>query len=215
MSIAVDVQGAQVVTPYTQKFGVTFPVAVDTADVFGQAFRLKAIPETFLVDEVGIIRVQGKGPDRALLNQIEAVLKEPVTTVRAELSPLPAARSKADLEKRIADNPSDWPARVALARLCDTEGRFADAILQLEAAAKVQPRETSVPFVWGLVLLRRDQTDAALAKLKQARDLDPDNWRIRKQIWAIEHPEKFYSADSPDYGWQREELAREKNAATK
>src|SRR2546422_5796638 len=36
LSIAVDVQGAPVAKPYVQKAGVTFPVAVDTADVLGQ-----------------------------------------------------------------------------------------------------------------------------------------------------------------------------------
>ena len=70
------------VKPYTQKFGVTFPVAVDTADVFGQAFGLKAIPVTFLVDEVGIIRLRGGGPNAALLQQIEAVLREPLSKMR-------------------------------------------------------------------------------------------------------------------------------------
>jgi len=65
--------------------------------------------------------------------------------------------------------------------------------------------------VWALVLLHQGEKNAALAKLKQARDLDPDNWRIRKQIWAIEHPEKFYTGDSPDYDWQNEQLNREKN----
>ncbi|MCI0540680.1 MAG: hypothetical protein L0Z50_36230, partial [Verrucomicrobiales bacterium] len=50
----------------------------------------------------------------------------------------------------------------------------------------------------------------ALVKLKKARDLDPDNWRIRKQIWTIEHPEKFYTQDSPDFGWQKEELAQKR-----
>jgi len=49
-----------------------------------------------------------------------------------------------------------------------------------------------------------------LSKLKQARDLDPDNWRIRKQIWAIEHPDKFYTGKSPDFNWQSEQLKKEK-----
>ena len=65
------------VKPYTQKFGVTFPVAVDAADAFRQALGLKAIPVTFLVDEVGIIRLQGGGPNAAMFQQIEAVLREP------------------------------------------------------------------------------------------------------------------------------------------
>ena len=45
-----DVQGPEVVAPWVKKYGVTFPVAVDTADVFGAAFGLKAIPVSFLVE---------------------------------------------------------------------------------------------------------------------------------------------------------------------
>lgn len=59
-------------------------------------------------------------------------------------------------------------------------------------------------------MLQQGRKDAALTKLKQARDLDPDNWRIRKQIWAIENPDKFYTGKSPDFGWQSEQLKKEK-----
>jgi hypothetical protein len=65
-------------------------------------------------------------------------------------------------------------------------------------------------LVWGLVLPHQGANASALQKLKLACDLDPGNWRIRKQIWALEHPDKFYTGDSPDYDWQKEELAREK-----
>jgi len=211
LSIAVDVQGPKVVKPYVEKFGVTYPVAVDASDIFGQAFGLKAIPVTFLVDEVGIVRLRGEGPSRALLAQIEAILKEPQLSVRGKSPQLSAAGTKADLEQKVAATPSDWRSRLALARIQDEEGQPARAVAQLEAAAKLQPRDTSIAFVWALVLLHQGERNAALAKLKLARDLDPDNWRIRKQIWAIEHPEKFYTGDSPDYDWQNEQLSREKS----
>jgi tetratricopeptide (TPR) repeat protein len=204
-----------VVTPYVQKFGVTFPVAVDTADVFGQAFGLKAIPVSFLVDEVGIIRLEGNGPSVELLRQIEELLKEPLTRTRGIMPQLAAARSKDALERAVADTPVDWRARLALARVYDSEQRFAEAVSQLDAAAKIQPRESSIPFLWGLVLLHQNEKENALAKLKLARDLDPQNWRIRKQIWALEHPDKFYRGDSPDYDWQKEELVREKTQGQK
>lgn len=213
LSIAVDVQGPKVVKPYVEKFGVTYPVAVDTSDIFGQAFGLKAIPVTFLVDEVGIVRLHGGGPSPELLAQIEAILKEPQTSVRGESPQLPAAAMKADLEQKVASTPNDWKSRLALARICGEAGRYSEAVAQLVDAARLQPGEASIPFVWGLVLLHQGQKQAALLKLKQARDLDPENWRIRKQIWAIEHPEKFYNASSPDFGWQKEELAREKESA--
>jgi len=206
----VDVQGAGVVRPFTQKFGVTFPVAVDPADVFGAAFGLKAIPVTFFVDEVGIIRLQGGGPNAALLREVETLLAEPATALRAKQPQLGAARSQADLEQLVATAPEDWRARLALARVHDEAQRYPDAVAQLEAAAKIEPRRAEIPFVWGLVLLHQGQKEKALAKLKHARDLDADNWRIRKQIWAIEHPDKFYTADSPDYDWQKTQLAREK-----
>ena len=198
------------VRPYTKKFDVTFPVAVDASDVFGQAFGLKAIPVTFLVDEVGIIRLQGGGPNATLLRQIEAVLQEPLCQMRGARPQLASARSREELERTVVRAPEDWQARLALARLDDAEGQFSDAISELEAATKLQSRDASIPFLWGLVLLHQDQRDAALAKLKSARDLDPENWRIHKQIWAIEHPDKFYTGETPDFGWQKEELQREK-----
>ena len=61
-----------------------------------------------------------------------------------------------------------------------------------------------------MVLLEQGLREEALQRLRAARDLDPKNWRIRKQIWAIEHPEKFYESKAPDYSWQQEELARER-----
>jgi tetratricopeptide (TPR) repeat protein len=170
---------------------------------------------TLLIDEVGIIRVQGGGPSPELLRQIETVLKEPVTRARGKPQQLPNTRSKAELEATLERAPADWRARLALAAIYDAEGRLANAISQLEAAEKLQPRESSIQFTWGTILLNRDQKEQALVRLKRARDLDPGNWRIHKQIWAIEHPEKFYTKDSPDFAWQKEELAREKEKSSK
>src|SRR5206468_2160791 len=144
-------------------------------DVFGTAFGLKAIPVTFLVDEVGIVRLRGGGPEAGLLKRIESILEETPALVRAVLPRLPAARSKSELKKLAAKNPSDWRSRLALARQYDAEGGYTDAVDELEAAQKLEPKTAEIPFVWGLVLLHKNQKDDALAKLKQARDLDPDN----------------------------------------
>lgn len=207
-----DVQGANVVRPYVQQAGATFPVFVDTADIFGHAFGLNAIPVTYLVDEAGIIRLRGGGPTPQLLEQVKAVLDEPLTRVRGVATALPAALPKADLEKSVAANTNDWRMRLALAQRLADEGRSEEALTACEAAAAIHEREADVYFTWGMILLKQNQKMAALAKLKQARDLAPQNWRIRKQIWALEHPEKFYDRASPDFNWQKEQLAREKPA---
>jgi len=206
----VDVQGAAVVRPYVEKARVTFPVAVDTADVLGRAFGLKAIPVSIFVDEVGIVRLRGGGPGKELLAQIEDLLREPLTALRGTAPQLATAAAVSELERKIAADPQDWSSRLALAQAWAETGRFDDAIAQLEAAARLHPEESSVPFVWGLVLLQQGQKAAALTEFKQARDLDPNNWRIRKQIWAIEYPDKFYKGNSPDYDWQGEQLKKDK-----
>jgi len=199
-----------VVRPYVRQSEAAFPVAVDTADIFGMAFGLKAIPVSYLVDEVGIVRLKGAGPSDALLKQIEEVLGEPVLPVRSWQPQLPSALSRIELERALEKNPDDWRTHLDLARVLGASGQLDAAKTELEAAAKLQPDNAEVPFTWATMLLARGERDQALAQLKRARDLDPENWRIRKQIWAIEHPDKIYSGQSPDYVWQKEELARER-----
>ena len=38
-------------------------------------------------------------------------------------------------------------------------------------------------------------------------ELEPDNYIIRKQIWAVQNPDRFYSGDV-DYAWQKEQMAQ-------
>ncbi|MFC1729252.1 hypothetical protein ACFL6I_02850 [candidate division KSB1 bacterium] len=65
-------------------------------------------------------------------------------------------------------------------------------------------------FWQGVALLDEDGRDEeALPVLKKALELDPDNWLIRKQIWVVEHPEKFYEGDI-DTAWQREVMRSKK-----
>ncbi|MFQ6042503.1 MAG: hypothetical protein ACE5PV_16740 [Candidatus Poribacteria bacterium] len=68
--------------------------------------------------------------------------------------------------------------------------------------------EADARFQLAIVLLERGKRAEAITELKRASRLDPQNWIIRKQLWAIEHPEAFYEGDV-DYGWQKEQQARE------
>ena len=203
-------QGPEVVKPWLEKYGVTFPVAVDTADVFGAAFGLKAIPVSFLVDEVGIVRLQGGGPSKEFRAQVEEILREPVSAVRGGTRESASALSLDDLRARAARQPDNAGARLALAQALERAGNFTGAVAECEAAARAQPKDATVPFTHGLVLLRQGRTNEALVKFTAARDLDPGNWRIRKQIWALEHPERFYGTNGIDWDWQKVRIAREK-----
>ncbi len=81
--------------------------------------------------------------------------------------------------------------------------------------AQVEPKsglgaghaEANAIFREGLEQYRAGRTDEALARWRQGLELDPANYLIRKQIWAVENPDKFYDGDV-DYDWQREQTAR-------
>ena len=60
----------------------------------------------------------------------------------------------------------------------------------------------------GDLLLQTGQRAEALAAWRDALRLDPENFTIRKQIWAAEHPEKFFP--TIDFAWQQEQLAQER-----
>lgn len=54
---------------------------------------------------------------------------------------------------------------------------------------------------------RDGEVNEAVTLWRQGLELDPDNYIIHKQIWAVENPDKFYAGDV-DYAWQREQTAK-------
>lgn len=68
-------------------------------------------------------------------------------------------------------------------------------------------------FRLGVKALENGDKEAAAQYWRKALHLDPDNFVIRKQIWALEHPEQFYP--KINFDWQREQLAQEKKKEAK
>jgi hypothetical protein len=65
--------------------------------------------------------------------------------------------------------------------------------------------EAGVLFSQGVAAFTSGRRDDAVMLWRKARALDPGNFIIRKQIWAVEHPERFYP--QIDHAWQKERLA--------
>lgn len=59
--------------------------------------------------------------------------------------------------------------------------------------------------------LSRGEREKALTLLRRGYEKDPENWTIRKQIWALENPDKFYEGEKPDYDWQKQQREMEDN----
>jgi hypothetical protein len=60
-------------------------------------------------------------------------------------------------------------------------------------------------FREGLALYQNNEPEEALVAWRRGVAIEPDNYIIRKQIWAVENPDRFY--DGPvDFSWQKEQL---------
>ena len=60
-------------------------------------------------------------------------------------------------------------------------------------------------FARGLTMYQAGDTDGASTVWREGIAVEPDHWNMRKQLWAIEHPERFYDG-AVDYGWQKEQV---------
>ncbi len=158
--------------PWHDTANADFVTLVDSQNIFGARYDLKAIPYGIMIDEAGRLV---KGPFNInVANQ----------------------KTLAMLEKWV----SDPNYNVKLLR----------DVKPLDALDAQTTTEATARFQLGLVLLEVGKEEEAMAEWRKALALDPQNWIIHKQIWAVEHPDKFYDGDV-DYGWQKTQLEAEKS----
>lgn len=81
-----------------------------------------------------------------------------------------------------------------------TRGQFEDE--EQEASS---PEGALAHFRMGVALKRQGRMVEALAEWRKAVALDPDNYLHRKQVWAAQHPDKFYDGDVDD-DWQDQQI---------
>ena len=67
--------------------------------------------------------------------------------------------------------------------------------------------QANAHFRAGLQLYGQGKVSEAMAEWRRGVELEPDNYIIRKQMWAVENPDKFYDGDV-DYDWQKEQIAK-------
>ncbi|MYC78563.1 tetratricopeptide repeat protein [Candidatus Poribacteria bacterium] len=149
-----------------------FVTLVDSENIFGTRYDLKAIPYGVMVDEAG------------------RLVKGPFNINVAD------EKTRAMLEKWLSDP--------------DYNAKLLRDVKPLDALNVQTTPEATARFQLGLVLLEIDKKEEAMAEWRKALALDPQNWIIHKQIWAVEHPDKFYK-NGVDYGWQKTQLEAEES----
>ena len=76
-----------------------------------------------------------------------------------------------------------------------------------DTSAVTERTEASDLFRNGQAVYRQGRVEEAVVLWRRGLALDPGNYIIRKQIWAVESPERFYAGEV-DYAWQREQTAK-------
>lgn len=205
VGVATDIQGPSAARPWYDKQPITFPKLVDSGNALGRVIGYTAIPNQFYIDELGVFH--GNVKEDALRD----LLARPMQPVPSDLAARLKAASVADarsLIKQAAGAPDDFARQLAAGRAALASGMEKDAVEALARAVKLRGDSAEAWTLLGQARLAVGDKPAAADALREALKLDPKNWIIHKQIWAIEHPDRFY--DGPvDFGWQREQLRRE------
>ncbi|MYG00361.1 tetratricopeptide repeat protein [Candidatus Poribacteria bacterium] len=157
--------------PWHDKANAEFDTLVDSQNILGNLFNLKAIPYGIMIDETG------------------RLVKSPFSINVAKKETLIM------LEKWLED-----PTYNAT---------LLNSIKPISKSQNPKVIEANARFQLGLTLLEVGKKTEAMAEWRKALALDPKNWIIHKQIWAVEHPDKFYDGNV-DYGWQKAQLEAEK-----
>jgi tetratricopeptide (TPR) repeat protein len=188
-----------------------FPTAIDRLGLLGRTFDFDVVPNCLFLDEDGIIRFLHIGGFEVrrpeIVEQIEALLR--ADFARGE-QPTHVVQEPLDLELLRAEvaRRSDDPAlHVALGEALFRAGQAGDAAEAFRRANELDPGDWSAAFALGGALYQQGDTQGALHWWRVARERDPANFTVRKQIWRVEHPEKFYPTIDAD--WQREQLVKE------
>jgi tetratricopeptide (TPR) repeat protein len=206
IAVAMDVQGAELARPYVEIAKADHANLVDAENILGDLIGFKAVPNTILIDEAG--RYQGMvSPDEAKEWATAEGSDVPSSSVQASASSNGAGRIRA-LEALADWLPRDASVQADLAERYLTAGRGEAAEAAFRRALTLGASDAPTHFRYGRLLLSLGRKDEGIASLRRALAVDSGNYVIRKQIWALENPGRFYDGGI-DWDWQKEQSQRE------
>lgn len=214
IGVALDGQGAKRVEEFVEQARVTFPVVVDSTDCLWDVLGFDHLPNGYYIDERGVIRYLKVGgfDIRESLNAkiLEDLISEKWSKKPVKIPEKPKANFKKEIAEIIQQLKSvtrGAEKRLRLADLLVKTGQYRKAGKEYDTVLAQQPRNARALFGRGVVLLREGKPAQALKAWKGAHAAAPTNWVIRKQIWALEFPNRFYPRIQ--FEWQNEQIRRE------
>jgi tetratricopeptide (TPR) repeat protein len=196
---------------FTEQSGCTFPMALDSRNLLNAILGVKTVTNAFLLDEEGRLRWQHLHGFRVQRPEMLAMAERVVEGDLEEFVANPGvAQESLQLESiraELADNPDDTGFLVMLGEALSQEGRDDEALQTYERVIELDPENSTAHYARGSLLLALERKDDAVAAWRAGLEVDPMNFTLRKQIWMVQYPERFYP--QIDMAFQVEQIKRE------
>ena len=210
VGVAIEAEGDKRVQRYVKRAQAKFPILIDQGNLLGRLFGFNNVPVVIVADELGAyVRLipkytTPKKASRSLKGFLKAEIRREYIAGR---DPSPVLGKRAVI-RALGEAPHDIGLRFRMAEIFRSEGALKKSILEMESADRAaKHKNAEVLFRWGYYLWLQETTKEAKEKWKKAAGLAPNNWMIRKQIWALRYPERFY--DGPiDLQWQQTMISK-------
>lgn len=206
-AVAVDLEGAGRVEAYVPPT-IKDRVVLDRDGRIPALLGLRAAGHFALIDDLGLVRATGEKPTSIDLGWIDAHLAETPRAAADDERVASATPDVAAARALVAKKPKNPDYHAALADALEAAGEQDAARAAMTEAFK----RSKKPRIYAVRLARMHMDagnrPAALNVLDEARRKDPKNMWLRRQFWALDAPERFYTGPI-DMKWQSEQRRAE------
>lgn len=181
---------------FTKASGVTFPMALDTRNVLNRVLGVRTVTNAFLLDEEGILRWQHLHGFRIARPEMLRMVERAISGDLEEIYADPSLRQESlDIEVlrgELATDPNNPEYTFMLAEALCQEEQTDEGKKLYHRVIELDPANSAAYYALGSLYAEEDNKDEAVRVMRQGLERDPMNFTIRKQIWRLEYPEKFY-----------------------
>lgn len=196
---------------FTKQAGCTFPMALDSRNLLNAILGVKTVTNAILLDEEGRLRWQHLHGFRLARPEMYAMAERVVDGDLEEFVASPGVKQESleveAIRAELADRPDDPDYLLMLGDALGREGRGDEAIEAYRRVLQFRPTNPTAHYAIGSVLLSQGKKEEGIAAWRKGLEADPMNFTLRKQIWMVQFPERFYP--EIDMRFQVEQIRKE------
>jgi tetratricopeptide (TPR) repeat protein len=196
---------------FTVQSGCTFPMALDSRNLLNAILGVKTVTNAILLDEEGRLRWQHLHGFRLarpeMYTMAERVVDGDLEEFVADPGVVQESLEVESIQAELADRPDDPDYLLMLGDALGREGRGDEAISTYRRVLELRPTNPTAHYAIGSLLLAAGKKEDAVTAWRKGLAADPMNFTLRKQIWMVQYPDRFYP--EIDMRFQVEQIKKE------